>query len=137
MAFSSYQIERVIRRLRRWIVGPFPGRSHAPDPVRGTPVAARDGAREGAADDPLSSRPGGAGHSGTGHSGTGHSGGLKAIAETREYPPVVQAERERRAGSFLHPPYPETPEQIGLPRIPKLKREVPPNARTASLGDAD
>lgn len=123
MAFSSYQIERLISRLRRWIAGPFPGRSHAPDPVRTTPGVGRGGG----ADDPLSSR----------RPGAGRGGGLKAIAETRQYGAVVEAERERRAGSFMDPPYPESPEQIGIPRIPKLKRDVQPEGGTISRGDAD
>lgn len=133
MAFSSYQVERLISHLKRWITGPFPGRSHVPDPVRTTPTRPRNGAPEGVAGDPPSS-PGG----GAGRAGAGRGGGLKAIAETRQYPAVVEAERERRAGIFMDPPYPESPEQIGIPRIPKLKRDVQPKWRTgAPLGDAD
>ena len=133
MAFSSYQIERLIRRLRRWIAGPFPGRRHAPDPVRTTPEGGSGGAvasrsRQGAADDPISGRSAGPGRGG---------GGLKSLAETRRYEAVVEAERERRAGSFMDPPYPESPEDIGIPRIPKLKRDVSPSGGTASRGDAD
>ena len=121
MAFSSYQIERLIRRLRRWIAGPFPGRAHAPDPVRTTPGSAREA--------PTLPPPSGG--------GAGRGGGLKAIAESRQYGTVVEAERERRAGSFMDPPYPESLEQIGLTRIPKLKREVQPEGGSVSPGDAD
>lgn len=136
MAFSSYQLERLIRRLRRWIAGPFPGRGHVPDPVRTTSGeghgAAMDsrlqgGVREEATDEAFSSR----------RAGAGQGGGLKAIAETRRYEAVVEAERERRAGSFMDPPYPESPGQGGIPRIPKLKRDALPIGGTVSRGDAD
>ena len=116
MAFSSYQIERLISRLRRWIAGPFPGRTHSPDSVSTTP-----GGSGGMAPGPRA----------------GPGGGLKAIAETGQYGAVVEAERERRSGSFMDPPYPESLEQIGISPIPKLKRDLRRVERAVSRGDAD
>jgi len=42
------------------------------------------------------------------------------VREDKTYPPQVENERERRAGSFMNPPYPHPPNS---PRIPKLRRD--------------
>lgn len=122
MSFSSYQVEQLISRFKRWLAGPFPKRVHNADRVSLTPAAGEESG-------------GSARH--RGGAGAGRLSVVRAIAEKRPFPPGVEAERERRAGSFMHPPYPESPEEIGILPIPKLRRKAPPGDGRAYRGDAD
>ncbi len=104
MRYSSYQIERLLERLRQWLGQPAPRRWHDPVRVsrRGATAAARLERTE--PPPPLAS--------------------LAAVRDRQRRPPAVEYEQERRAGSFLEPPYPETP----APPIPRARH------RTGSRG---
>ena len=123
MAFSSYQIERLIDRLRRWITGPFPESSRNSDPVRFT----QGGTEQGRISDRATV-------SHTGRSQSVRRSGVRAIAEGNPYPPLVEEERERRAGSFMTPPYPENPPPS---HIPKLHREERSSSGDGFQGEGD
>jgi hypothetical protein len=133
MAFSSYQMERLLDRLRRWrgwFDGTLRGAPLLPERVRLTPAALeRAGARGGAG--PASSARA---------DGPGVAGGdlLRRVGEQEPYPPEVEAERERRAGSFMNPPYPESGRASSIPRLApgrKKRRGVRPATRPRGVGD--
>lgn len=112
---SSYQMERLLDRLRRlrdWLPWPAGRRWAGADPVR-LSAAARERAAPAAP-------PGG-------------PPSVEAVRDRTAYPPRVEAERERRAGSFMEPPYPDEP----LPEIPKVERATPRRrpARDITSGD--
>ena len=103
MGFSSYQIERIIERLRRW----------------------RGWIREARYVLPLV--PDRLGVSGEGAARAKSAGpraraaflpGIGNVVAGEGYPPRTEEERERRAGSFLRPSNRGTV----LPSIPKLRR---------------
>lgn len=119
MTASSYQMERLLDRLRRvreWLPRPAYRRWGGMDPVRTSPAA------EEAAEAVHPSAP-----------AAPRAPSLAAVREGRRYAPAVEEERERRAGSFMEPP-PEAP----LPRpIPKLPRTATPRRRPRPAGEAD
>lgn len=118
MGFSSYQIERLIDRLRRWFSGPYPERLRRPDPVGVTPEGAEKSRATGPGAAPRA-RP---------------APPVPArIADERAYPPRVEAERERRAGSFMAPFIPDAVSMA----IPKLRRERTPPPEAVSRGSGD
>lgn len=113
MAYSSYQVERVIERLRQlrdWLPWPAHRRWRGEDPVRVSAAARRaaDAAREERGAGPVPPPA------------------VEAVRERHRYPPAVERERERRAGSFMEPPYPDEP----LPPIPR-RGHWQPRRRTA------
>lgn len=120
MTASSYQVERLLERLRQareWLPWPAYRRWSGQDPVHMSPAAEEAVAR-------MPSHPPGA----------GRPPSLASVRDGRRYAPVVEEERERRAGSFMAPPYPEPP----LPgRIPKLPRAAAPRRRPRPAGEAD
>lgn len=121
MNASSYQIERLLRRLQAWLGGPERGASVAPERVVLTPEA-RAQAQPG--EEPAGPAP-----------GPEEAPVSPAdLADRRAHPPVVEEELERRAGTFMEPPYPETPPGS---RVPKLARERSPRepARPVTQGD--
>lgn len=111
MAATSYQMERLLDRLRR-LRGWFAGSAHRPsaraDPVQVTPLAWK---RARAVAGPPAGRP--------------RQGGIAGVAEPGRYPPLVEAERERRAGSFMRPPYPDQPPASHIPRLQRVARKRP------------
>jgi hypothetical protein len=119
MAHSSYQVERLIDRLRRlsdWLTWPAYRRWRGEDPVR-VSRAAREAAPPSAP--PRAEWP-----------------SLAAVRDWRRYPPQVEAERERRAGTFMRPPYVPFTEEAPAPRIPRLERETR-RRRPRAMADAD
>lgn len=121
MGFSSYQIERVIERLRRWrgwitearYVFPL-----VPDRLR----VSGEGAEKAKSADPRPRAP--------------NLPSVAKVVEGEGYPPRVEEERERRAGSFLNPPNRGSP----LPLIPKLQRseeEEAPREDAKMIGEGD
>ena len=101
MRYSTYQAERLLDRLRgwcTWLVWPAHTRWRGADPVR----LSRD-ARQGAPAAPPPPRAAG-------------PASLTALREREPLDVDVEAERERRAGSFLEPPYPD---ERPPSRIPK------------------
>ena len=107
MSISGYQIGRMLMRLRQWHQGPK--RSPAPsDRV----VLSHAGESQSL------TRPA---------AGAAFSDVLRqvarpippAVAEQRNHPAVVNEELERRAGSFMVPPYLPQP---AVSRIPRIKR---------------
>ena len=126
MTQSSYQVQRLLARLRRlgrWLTWP----AHRPwagvDAVQ-TTAAAKQAAH--AAADAVAER-----------GGSGRSAVLPSVAAVRDpdrYEAVVEAERERRAGSFMQPPYPP---DLPAERIPKLPRTAAPRPRPRVLGEGD
>ncbi len=121
MGFSSYQIERVIERLRRWrgwireakYVFPL-----VPDHLR----VSEEGAGKAKSADPRPRAP--------------NLPSVSNVVGGEGYPPRVEEERERRAGSFLNPPKRGSP----LPLIPKLRRSeeeeaLREDAKTIGEGD--
>lgn len=122
MGTSSFQIERLIDRLRRlgrWLGWPAPGPRAESDPVQAG-TAARTAARLRALREEL-----------TGRGGRPPQPSLNAVREDERYPPRTESERERRAGSFMRPPY--TPEPA--PPIPKAPAKPVRRPRTRPLAD--
>lgn len=122
MSQSSYQVERLIEHLRRlgdWLSWPAYRRWRGEDPVRLSRAARQSTpAAGGGAVRARSSAP----------------ATLEGVRELRRYAPEVEAERERRAGMFMEPPYPDEPPPS---HIPKLERVVRRRARARPVGDAD
>lgn len=121
MAATSYQMERLLDRLRR-LRGWFAGSAHRPsaraDPVQVTKLAWE---RARAVAGPPAGTPRQSGPP----AGTPRQGGIAGVAEPGRYPPLVEAERERRAGSFMRPPYPEQPPASHIPRLRRVARKRP------------
>jgi hypothetical protein len=107
MAHSSYQVERLLDRLRRardWLPWPTYRRWGAADSVRVSAAAERavqEAAQAPAALVVATPRP----------------PSLAAVRDARRFAPVVEEERERRAGSFMRPPYPDEPPPPHIPRL--------------------
>lgn len=119
MAFSSYQIEQLIDRLRRWLGGDYSPSESEPDPVR---VTARGVALSREREAPA------------GSAGRGQAPSLARIADVAQHPAEVEREGERRAGSFMKPPYPDPP---WPPHIPKLKRPPPQDSDPSHQVEGD
>lgn len=119
MIYSSYQVERLIDRLRRlsdWLPWPAYRRWRGAERVRIRRVAAEAaeaarGVRAGAAPPAAGPPP-----------------SVAAVRAGRRYPPLVEEERERRAGSFMRPPYPDASPSPHIPRTPRGKRRRRPRA---------
>ncbi len=121
MIYSSYQVERLIDRLRRvsdWLPWPAYGRWRGADRVR---------IRRAAAEAERAARGGAAAPA------PGPVPSVAAVRAARLYPPLVEEEQERRAGSFMHPPYPDPPPGPHIPRMPGGKRRRRP--RLMAEGD--
>ena len=120
MRYSSYQMERLLDRLRTlsdWLSGPSYKRWRGSDSVR-ISRAAR------ASSQPPSRN--------AARAGPMQGSAAATVGDDRRFVPVVEAERERRAGSFMRPPYPDEPG----PTIPKVERaESRRLARTVAEGD--
>lgn len=97
MGFSSYQIGRLLAHFRLW--RGLNCIDTANDPVA---VSAEATARSGSAAVPPVPRGGSPAH----------------VADRRVYPPIVEEELERRAGSFMDPKYPEQSPSSRIPRVP-------------------
>lgn len=120
MTASSFQMERLLDRLRQareWLPWPAYRSRRVSDPVRMSPAAEQAAeslrAQGVSAPAPLS---------------------MAAVRDLRQYAPAVEEERERRAGSFMEPPFPETPPPG---HIPKRPRTAAPRRRPRPAGDAD
>jgi hypothetical protein len=114
MTPSSYQVERLLEHLRRlgdWLAWPAFPRVGGGDPVRMSRAGVR-AAREAEPVPPAARRG-------------PRPPSLAAVRDAQRYAPVVEAERERRAGSFMRPPYPDEPPPT---RIPKLAAQAAPKA---------
>ena len=98
MEVSTYQMERLLRRLTRWVH--WPARRTQSGEDRYSPsgeVRERSQAKP-----PPRLRP-----------------TASAAPEPTPRPPVVAEELERRAGSFMKPPYPQPPRPSHVPRLRK------------------
>ena len=104
MTLSSYQIERLLQRLKRVIGWPSASVPSERDRVQVSRVTRQH----------LKTRGGPQGQA----SKVARVGG--GLREQSKRHPVIEAERERRAGSFMEPPYPQEPPPN---RIPRLRRE--------------
>ncbi|HKI99374.1 MAG TPA: hypothetical protein VKB51_12955 [bacterium] len=123
MIYSSYQVERLLERLRRargWLPWPAYQRWGGMDPVRMSRAAAQAG-RDAEAAGPVAVPP-------------LRPPALAAVRDARRFAPLVEAERERRAGSFMRPPYPD---ESPAPHIPKIERKTAPRKNPRRLVEAD
>jgi hypothetical protein len=121
MIYSSYQVERLIDRLRQlgdWLPWPAYQRWRGMDRVRIRRAAAEAArAARGEPGGPRRRAP----------------PSVAAVRAGRRYAPLVEEEQERRAGSFMQPPYPDdAPAQ----RIPRVSREAR-RRRSAPVGEGD
>lgn len=118
MPVSSYQVERLLDRLRRlggWVPWPAYRRWRGADPVRLSRAAhaAQPEPEPALAPGPVPP--------------------LAAVRDGRRYPPVVEQERERRAGSFMEPPYPDPPPPGHIPKLGRAPRR--PRRQAVAEGD--
>jgi hypothetical protein len=128
MPVSSYQVERLLDRLRRlggWATWPAYRRWRGADPVR-LSRAAHAAQPEPTPDPPLAPRP-------VPPLAPRPVPPLAAVRDGRRYPPVVEQERERRAGSFMEPPYPDPPPPGHIPKLGRAPRR--PRRQAVAEGD--
>ncbi len=106
MTVSSYQVELLVRRFRRWMdwaAGPLPAPPDQEEAVELSDTG-RAWAQESSTVTP--------------RQGSGPDVSNPAlVADRRVRAPAVEAELERRAGSFLRPPLPNPPEHNPIPRL--------------------
>jgi hypothetical protein len=104
MSYSSYQMQRLLERLRilsEWLNGPVYRRWRGEDPVRVSRAGRQSAQAAGSGGPPASSAA---------------APGLAAVRDPRRLQPLVEEERERRAGSFMQPPYPDEPPPAHIPK---------------------
>ena len=100
MEVSTYQMERLLQRLSRWVHWPARRTNNGED--RYSPSGEAHDRRQ---TKPLPRlRP-----------------SVSAAPEPPPRPPLVAEELERRAGSFMKPPYPQPPKPSHVPRLRKPK----------------
>jgi len=106
MPLTGFQVERVLERLRalrRRALGDGPPRTPT-DPVRVSPEAEQRAEQAAPAPTPPSA----------------HGQGLPVdVRDEAPRDPVVTYELERRAGSFMMPPYVPRPRPASIPRLPR------------------
>lgn len=115
MTTSGYQVQRLIARLRDWLGAEQSAQPAPPDPVRLSGAGRREAASGGG-------RPPSAVRSG--------------LWEQQERPPAVERERERRAGSFMRPPYPDPPSPSHIPKLRKAAQDSGASASTSTAADS-
>ncbi|MDH5751606.1 MAG: hypothetical protein OEZ59_04245 [Deltaproteobacteria bacterium] len=103
MTMSTYQMDRLLQRLRRWFAWPQGGGSGEIDKV----VISGSGNRN------RQDRS----------AGSGPARAASEVKETGQRHQSVEAELERRAGSFMKPPYPGSPPSSRIPRLKPPPRE--------------
>ena len=116
MNYSTYQMQRLIGRLRRmgrWLAWPAWPVDLGPDAVRAS-AAARAAAGDTATAGRAAAPP-----------------AVGAVRAQAQHDPRVELERERRAGSFMQPPYAPDPPAPPIPKRPRQPRRESPR----SLGD--
>jgi len=104
MGVSSYQMERVLSRLAEWFH--WPG---VRSPSEGAPLNVSPEARDYAQKLQREQKARGA----------RTRAQAPSSAERKDLPPVVTEEIERRAGSFMKPPFPSSPRPSHVPRLRK------------------
>jgi hypothetical protein len=123
MLYSSYQVERLLEHLRRfsrWLAWPAHKPWNGGDPVHVSRAAHPSDRDEQAAP---AGRPAGA-----------LPPMLDTVRDARRFAPVVEQERERRAGSFMQPPYPDEPPAS---HVPKAGPRPTPRRRARTVGEGD
>ena len=106
MGVSTYQMERVLSRLAEWFHWPGVRSSNEGAPLNVSPEArayAQNLQGEPKAQG-IRTRP-----------------RVPSSTAGKDLPPVVTEEIERRAGSFMKPPFPTSPRPSHVPRLRKNK----------------